>query len=127
MSVKIHIPLMVMQNQAAQLVDSRFGLQALISKTERAKRVVEEALELAQAVGVDQEECMLIMEHVFFRPVGEISQEHAGVMVSLLASAVANDLDLEAVTQEEIKRVWSIPEDVLQAKLALKRKAMISE
>lgn len=84
-------------------------------------------MELGQSVGLSMLDVDTISEHVFNRPVGEVSQEHAGVLVSLLASAVANQIDLEEVTQAEIKRVWNIPEDVLQAKLALKREAMIAE
>lgn len=127
MSAKKYIPLVIMQLQAAKLVRNRFGTLAQISKKERARRVIEEAMELGQSVGLSMLDVDTISEHVFNRPVGEISQEHAGVLVSLLASAVANQIDLEEVTQAEIKRVWNIPEDVLQAKLALKREAMIAE
>ena len=92
-----------------------------------AARVVEEALELFQASGGTMLEADVISEHVWSRPVGEVSQELAGVMVSLLAAATANGYNLEAVTNTEIQRIVFIPKEVLLEKQAFKNNAGITK
>ena len=90
-------------------------------------RVVEEAMELAQSVGCSMLDVDVISEHVFSRPVGNVGQEHAGVMVSLLASATANGFLLEDVTRTEIERIWEIPVEKLLEKQAFKNRAGIAK
>lgn len=90
-------------------------------------RVLEEALELAQASGVNGEEIWTIYDHVWSRPVGDIAQEHAGVLVSLLASATANELDLEDIADEEIARIWCVPIETILEKQKLKNRAGITK
>ena len=90
-------------------------------------RVVEEAVELAQSVGCSMLDVDTISEHVFNRPVGNVGQEHAGVMVSLLASATANGFLLEDVTHTEIVRLWEIPLEKLLEKQAFKNKQGITK
>jgi hypothetical protein len=69
----------------------------------------------------------VISEHVFSRPVGEVGQEHAGVMVSLLASCTANQLYLETVTEAEIDRIWAVPLETILEKQKLKNRAGITK
>lgn len=90
-------------------------------------RVLEEALELAQASGIYRGQVSIIANHVYSRPKGEVSQEHAGVMVSLLASATANGLYLEDITQTEIDRIWSVPLETILEKQAMKNRAGITK
>lgn len=49
----------------------------------RARRFLEEAVELAQAAGVTAEEADAVRAYVFSRPAGDIRQEIGGVMVTL--------------------------------------------
>lgn len=90
-------------------------------------RVVEEAIELAQASELTKWDIYTIARHVYSRPIGEVSQEHAGVMVSLLASATANGLDLELITDAEIRRIWAVPKEKLLEKQAFKNNAGITK
>ena len=91
-------------------------------------RVLEEALELARAVGVKEGEVFIISNYVYTQEhIGEVEQEHAGVMISLLASATANGVTLEKVTQEEIERIWAVPEEKILAKQAVKNRAGITK
>jgi hypothetical protein len=90
-------------------------------------RVLEEALELAQSVGLNEFDIQDLTEHVFSRPVGEIAQEHAGVMVSLLASATANGFSLADVTEAEIARIWEVPLETILEKQKMKNRAGITK
>lgn len=90
-------------------------------------RVVEEAMELAQSVGVNSMDIKVILNHVYARPVGEVAQEHAGVMISLLASATASGLSLGEITEAEIDRVWSVPLEKILEKQAFKNRAGITK
>ena len=91
-------------------------------------RVLEEALELARAVGVPMSDAHIIYRYVYTQEhIGEVEQEHAGVMVSLLASATANGVTLEKVTQDEIDRIWLVPEEKILAKQAVKNRAGITK
>ena len=98
-----------------------------MDKKERAMRVLEEALELAQASGITPPEISVIFEHVWSRPAGEVAQEHAGVMVSLLASCTANQILLEEVTATEIDRIWSVPLEKILEKQKMKNRAGITK
>lgn len=120
-------PLLVMQKQVSKWVSTRFGNACLLDKKERAMRVLEEALELAQASGVNSMDVKVILNHVYARPVGEVAQEHAGVLVSLLASATANGLYLDLETESEIARIWSVPEEEILRKQAMKNNAGITK
>lgn len=72
---------------------------------ERTLRLAEEALELAQAVGVDAETCHRLVDYVFNRPAGKPAQEIAGVMVTLYAAASALGVDADAEFEKELERI----------------------
>jgi hypothetical protein len=72
---------------------------------ERALRFVEEALELAQAVGVDVETAHKLVDYVFGRPAGEPAQEIAGSMVTLYAAASALGIDADEAFYAELSRI----------------------
>lgn len=88
-------------------VERAFGEAAFESIEERASRVLEEALELAQACGVGQVRAMEIAAYVYGRPAGTISQEIGGVGVTLLALAERRGLSADGCEQEELERVLS--------------------
>lgn len=136
-------PMETIQRTVSTWVSTRFGNKCLLDKQERAMRVVEEAMELAQSVGINTKyrddkakaelsrdipyEILVIAKHVFSRPDGEPAQEHAGVLVSLLASATANGISLEEVTNKEIERIRSIPLEKILEKQAFKNRAGITK
>jgi NTP pyrophosphatase (non-canonical NTP hydrolase) len=72
---------------------------------ERSLRTAEEALELAQAVGVDAETLHRLVDYVFSRPMGEPAQEIAGTMVTLYAMANALGVDADAAFETELARI----------------------
>jgi NTP pyrophosphatase (non-canonical NTP hydrolase) len=117
----------VLQKRVSKWVNTRFGNACLKDSHERALRVLEEALELAQAAGVTSTEIVTVAEHVWSRPVGEIRQEHAGVLVSLLASATANGIDLEDAVVDEIERINAVPLAKILEKQRLKNRAGITK
>ena len=92
-----------------------FGPCAL-DRHERARRVVEEAVEVAQAQGVDPAELHLIVERASSRPTGEIEQEIGGLIVTLEALAANIGVDLGAAKLREWTRVTSRPREWWQRK-----------
>lgn len=68
-------------------------------------RFMEEAMELAQAVGLTQDDLVRQMRYTYSRPKGEVPQEIAGVMLTL--QHVANDhiIDIQDEALAELERV----------------------
>lgn len=94
-----------MQERVGRWVVSTFGEAIASNGKERALRVAEEALELAQALGVTRVQLHRLVDYVFGRPVGLPSQEIAGCMVTLAAVAGAVGADLERVVWHEMVRI----------------------
>jgi hypothetical protein len=97
-------------------ITSTFGVQSGIDRRERASRVVEEAVELAQAEGLGAGAVARIARRVYSRPKGEPSQEAAGLGVCLIAWANAAGLNLDAAIRKEVDRIESIPACHFRAK-----------
>lgn len=72
---------------------------------ERALRLAEEALELAQAVGVDAATLHRLVDYVMSRPAGKPAQEVAGTMVTLYAVAGAMGVDADSEFEKELVRI----------------------
>ena len=106
---------MLLQERAFRWACQAFGLRSVSSPRERAFRLVEEAIELAQVCGVTEEETAHIMRQVYSRPVGEIGQEVAGVGVTLMVLAESLHLDPEELVRLELARV-SDPEVIARMK-----------
>lgn len=87
----------------------------------RAHRYCEEAIELVQASGRTREEVLQIVEWVYQREPGELHQEVGGVMITLAALCLANDIDMHAEADRELARVWPLS-DAIRAKQELKPK-----
>lgn len=84
-----------------------FGMQSLEPK-ERARRLLEEALELAQAEGVPAEFAAELARHVYSRPPGELRREAGGVALCLLAWCSSRGYSLEGVVEDELIRVLEL-------------------
>lgn len=100
-----------------------FGEAIAGDREERNHRFLEEALELVQACGCTASEAHQLVDYTFGRPVGEKAQEVGGVMVTLAALCLAQDLDMHAEGETELTRI-SAPELVarIRAKQAAKPK-----
>lgn len=94
---------------------SRLGEQSL-DRRERALRIVEEAVELAQAEGISQSQVIITSDRVYNRPVGEPAQEVGGLMVCVHGWIASTGENLDALTEREVSRIESVPAAVTRAK-----------
>lgn len=76
-------------------------------RRERAMRLLEEAIELAQAEGIGEAEANRVVSYVYRKEIGKPDQEAAGVGVCLLAWAHAAERDLWPLIDREIDRIHS--------------------
>lgn len=83
---------------------SRVFGSAVLHRKERAFRFVEEAVELAQALGLSREEIIRVVDYVMSREVGEIRQEIGGSFVTLLAVCVCERVDAGEAACDEMDR-----------------------
>jgi len=115
------------QSRIARWVLSTLGEECFANKLERALRVVEETVELAQAVGVDPEQLHRLVDYVYERPKGVTSQELAGIMVTLCAMATSLGVKLEAASLQEADRIET-PEivDKVRRRQTEKRESLIA-
>jgi len=79
----------------------------LADKPKRNLRFVEEALELAQACNMPRADAHALVDYVFDRPSGEVSQEVGGVMLTLAALCLAQGVDMHTCGDFELARVWT--------------------
>lgn len=98
-----------LQGRITGWVVSCLGLESLMDRKVRATRVLEEAIELAQAEGIQEHFVEAWVKRVYSRPPGEPIQEMAGIGFCLLAYAVCVDENLGHVVEAEVTRV-STPE-----------------
>lgn len=100
-----------------------FGETIARDKVERNHRFIEEALELVQANGCTKSEAHQLVDYVYGREIGQLTQEVGGVMNTLAALCLANDVDLSAAAEAELARV-SVPSTMatIRAKQAAKPK-----
>ncbi len=98
-----------------------FGEIIAGDREERNHRFLEEALELVQACGCTAREAHQLVDYTYGREVGFPPQEVGGVMVTLAALCLANDLDMHAAGWVELDRIWGKVEQI-RAKQAAKPK-----
>lgn len=98
-----------------------FGEMIAGDREERNHRFLEEALELVQSCGCSANEAHQLVDYVYGRPVGDPPQEVGGVMVTLAALCLANDLDMHVASETELARIWTKVE-AIRAKQAAKPK-----
>lgn len=85
---------------------SCFGEKISHDRIERNFRFLEEALELVQSLECSKEDAHKLVDYVFDRKIGEPTQEVGGVMVTLAALCLANDIDMMKEGNVELERVW---------------------
>lgn len=81
------------------------GIAAWETDKERAYRFFEEAGELFQAIGMTREDAIKVVDYVYGRPDGQVSQEIGGVMITLLALASQQGLNVAHCTRIEHDRI----------------------
>lgn len=105
----------------------RFGNWLMTAKggelhgAEQAARVLEEAVELAQACRVDRDTAMNIVRAVYNGHPGDVAQEAGGVGVTLLACCETLGISADMAEAEELERVTTIPVAVFQHRQRQKR------
>ena len=95
------------QNRVLPWLLQTFGDKVAFNIATRNSRFLEESLELVQSTGLCAEEAHMLVDWVFNRPTGEPFQEVGGVMVTLAALCLANDLDMYENGEKELDRIWS--------------------
>jgi NTP pyrophosphatase (non-canonical NTP hydrolase) len=92
------------QQQNWEWILECFGERFARSTEERALRFLEEALELAQAAGIDRDHALTVVSYVYDRAVGETRQEVGGTMVCLAALCSQLGIDLDEAAWRELAR-----------------------
>lgn len=88
-----------------------FGSRHVYSTNVRALRLVEEAIEAAQAAGVPESQVLAAVGIVYQRKVGELYQEVGGVMLTAAVLMGIRGLDIDELFDMELRRVLSQPID----------------
>ncbi|WP_206666195.1 hypothetical protein [Rhodanobacter glycinis] len=100
-----------------------FGDDHAASIEQRGIRLVEEAIEAGQACGCQPDMVHRLVDHIYGKPTGDLSQELGGVGVTMLALAQAAGLDADASETKEIERILSKPLAHFAARNAAKNAA----
>ena len=103
-----------------------FGPEESSSIVHRGLRLLEEAVEAAQAAGVDRAQAHRLLEYVYDRPVGELPQELGGLGITLLALSAAAGLDADACEQREFDRIMALAPEHFRQRNARKNAAGFS-
>lgn len=91
------------QQSVETWVRRTFGDGSLEDPTERALRLVEEAVEMA--LGLAEAAAQDVVSHVYGRPSGDPAQEAGGVINVLAAACAARGIDLWDEALRELRRV----------------------
>ncbi|MBV6656448.1 MAG: hypothetical protein KI785_01650 [Devosiaceae bacterium] len=95
-----------LQDRVAPWMQACFGPELAADRQERNQRFLEEAVELVQACGGTAAEAHAVVDYVYGREPGEPNQEVGGVVITLAALCLANDLDMHRAGEEELARIW---------------------
>lgn len=102
-----------------------FGDACADNPRERGLRLIEEAIEMGQALGVSRFDIACLIDQVYAKPVGELSQEAAGVLFTLLAACAAQKIDLySAYCRERVRADRDEVKEKIKAKHAKKVRAV---
>lgn len=86
-----------------------FGREHVTNGRVRGLRHVEEAIELAQALGISETDILRVVEIVYARPVGTIFGEIGGSLLTLVILCESHGIDPEIALEHELKRVLGKP------------------
>ncbi len=105
--------------RAANWVVNRIG-EDHMQPRERAMRLLEEAIELAQAEGISGDQARQQVAYVYGRPLGNAYQEAGGVAVCLLAWCAGRRQRFIDVTMAELERIEAKSAEAIRGSLARK-------
>jgi hypothetical protein len=97
---------MSFQTEVKEFLNECFGEAVASDKQNRSHRFFEEATELVQSCGMSKEECLMLVDYVYDRPVGELHQEIGGVKVTLAALCSAFNENMDECGLVELRRIW---------------------
>lgn len=113
----------VRQSRVRAWVVTCFGEAILKNIDERMFRVLEETIELAQALNIPFAMIGRIAQYVYMRPVGDPVQEFGGVRVTLLALAATLGINAWDAELAEIDRITAADPDKFRRRNSEKEKA----
>lgn len=93
---------------------------------ERALRLLEEAVEAAQAMGVNKEQCLAVVARCYGKSPGDPVKELGQVGICLLAACAVMHCDAQAVWEKEARRLFSLPQGYFTDRYAAKVAAGIA-
>lgn len=109
-----------LQRLVGEWCERCFGEEVASDPKERARRVLEEAIELAQAEGIAASFVQSLTDHVYSRPPGNPAQEAGGVSVCLLAYCRAKYWNADDVEENELARILDKPPQEFEARQRVK-------
>lgn len=118
-TIKPHPSLSNRQQRQAEILqwaNATFGEATASNTGERIRRFAEESIELVQAAGLDKQALNDIIDHVYDKPTGNISQEIGQVGVSLLALSEHLGIQADREERKEFQRISSLSSDHWQAR-----------
>lgn len=92
------------QVQVKDWITGMLGEITFKSHRERALRFIEEAIELAQACGLERQDVAYTIEYVYDKPPGNVAQEIGGVHSTVLCLSQAFGLSFAGEGSKELKR-----------------------
>lgn len=95
------------QSQVREWTTECFGTEAAMHVVDRSHRFTEEALELAQATGTTREDAHKLVDYVYDRPTGEVSNEVGGVLLTTAALCTALGINLWRCARNILPYAWS--------------------
>lgn len=111
------------QSEIKRFVLRTWGKKSMYNLPERALRIVEETIELAQAHGVQPSKLYAVIDRVYSRPLGNATEEVGDIAFTLLAYTEVSGDDLEGILSQRLQRVESIPVEDLRERHRQKRAA----
>jgi NTP pyrophosphatase (non-canonical NTP hydrolase) len=88
-----------------------FGWDSLYDPKNRAERLLEEAIEVSQAVGMTEARARELVSKVYARPAGRVEDEVGGVGLTLLALCASIGVSADAAEAKEAKRVHGLSQE----------------
>lgn len=111
-----------LESRVAEWVRTRLGADHM-RPCERAMRLLEEAIELAQAEGVPMANASALVAHVYARAAGEPAAEGAGAAVTLLGWCASRGARFLNLAIAELERIEARPAEEIRDSLARKARA----
>ena len=97
-----------------------FGVPLVKNRAERGLRVAEEAIELAQSLGISKEKMQRLVDIIYDKEPGHFFQEMGGVANTLAVLAEETGYTLENILEVEVRRVLNHPPELFMERMRKK-------